>query len=79
MLFSYARPHLAYFESKQPQNSTVIEREEPFFCQEPEGKNKATDTGVASTSNINTNFLKNPLTGPSKQQRLYKSRELTYC
>lgn len=63
------QPHLACFESKQGQNSTAIESEEPFSAREPSGKNKAADTGVASTSNVNTNFPKIQLTGSSKQQK----------
>lgn len=64
MLFSYAsqasaeQPHLACFESKQGKNSAAIEREEPFSARNWRGKNKAMDTGVASTSNVNTNFPK---------------------
>lgn len=66
---SAEQPHLACFESKQGQNSTAIESEEPFSAREPRGKNKAADTGVASTSNVNTNFPKIQLTGSSKRQR----------
>lgn len=33
-------PHLDCFESKQGQNSTAIEREEPFFCQKLKGKTR---------------------------------------
>ena len=33
-------------------------REEPFSARNWRGKNKAGDTGVASTSSVNTNLLK---------------------
>lgn len=79
LIFSYAasrpkQPHLGYFESKQGENSTAIEGEEPFFLPGTQRTNNTTDTAVAFTSNVNTNFPKTWPTGSSEQQRHFMNR-----
>lgn len=73
MIFSYAMSQLnsltlTVLKANRARTAQPLRERNPFLP-ETHRTNKTTDTGVALTSNINTNFPKTLLTGSSKQQR----------